>query len=53
MTVDFATESCRTVALAEQMADPHCKRMMRMVSDSYMALARNDSVPVPQHERGE
>lgn len=49
----FESESLRTAALAESFQGPHEKRMMRVISDSYMRMARYDAVPVPQHERGD
>lgn len=49
---DYSSESRRTAALAEQMQVPGYKRMMRIISDSYMSMARNDAVKMPQYERG-
>ena len=52
MTDPFA-ESRRTAALADKMTQPHEKRMMRMISESWARMARYDAVKMPQYERGD
>lgn len=51
--IDAYSESLRTAVLAESFQGPHERRMMRMISESYGKMRRNDAVKMPQYERGD